>query len=83
MRMGTPSVVANEVPSVHDLGATAPPSAYIVDPQDVDDIAQGILAVLTDDALRADLATRGSAYALSRTWAAAAREHVALWSRLR
>ena len=83
MRMGTPSVVANEVPSVHDLGATGEPPACIVDPLDVDDIARGISAVLTDDALRVDLAARGSAYALARTWAAAAREHVALWSRLR
>ncbi len=83
MRMGTPSVVANEVPSVHDLGETGEPPACIVDPLDIDDIARGVLAVLTDDALRADLAARGSAYALARTWAAAAREHVALWKRLR
>jgi glycosyltransferase involved in cell wall biosynthesis len=83
MRMGAPSVVANEVPSVHDLGATGRPPACIVDPLDVEDIARGIYAVLTDDALRIDLASRGSAYALSRTWVAAAREHVALWNRLR
>jgi len=83
MRMGTPSVVANEVPSVHDLGAVGQPTACIVDPLDIDDIARGLQAVLTDDALRADLAARGSAYALSRTWAAAARDHVALWRRLR
>jgi glycosyltransferase involved in cell wall biosynthesis len=83
MRMGTPSVVANEVPSVHDVGATGEPPACIVDPLDIDDIARGISAVLTDDALRVDLAARGSAYALARTWATAAREHVALWARLR
>jgi glycosyltransferase involved in cell wall biosynthesis len=83
MRMGTPSVVANEVPSVHDLGATGRPPARIVDPLDIDDIARGLYSVLTDDALRVDLASRGSAYALSRTWASAAREHVALWSKLR
>ncbi len=80
MRMGTPSVVANEVPSVHDVGATGEPPARIVDPLDVDDIARGLEAVLTDEALRADLATRGSAFALARTWAATARQHVALWS---
>ena len=83
MRMGTPSVVANEVPSVHDLGEQGEPAACIVDPLDIDDIARGLLAVLTDDALRADLAARGSAYALARTWTAAAREHLALWRRLR
>ena len=65
MRMGTPSVVANEVPSVHDLGATGRPPAYIVDPLDIDDIARGLYSVLTDDALRVDLASRGSAYALA------------------
>jgi glycosyltransferase involved in cell wall biosynthesis len=83
MRMGTPSVVANEVPSVHDLGATGDPPAWIVDPLDIDDIARGLHAVLTDDALRVDLAARGSAYALARTWTSAAREHLALWGRLR
>ncbi len=35
--------------------------ARIVDPLDVDDIAGGLVAVLTDDALRADLARRGVA----------------------
>src|ERR1700722_4426316 len=83
MRMGTPSVVANEVPSVYDLGATGEPPALIVDPLDVDAMARGPGAVLTDDSLRADLAARGSAYALARTWASAARKHMALWSRLR
>jgi glycosyltransferase involved in cell wall biosynthesis len=83
MRMGTPSTVANEVPSVHDLGDTAEPPARIVDPLDVDDIAAGIFAVLTDESLRADLAQRGSAYARARTWRTAAREHVALWRSLR
>ncbi len=82
MRVGTPSVVADEVPSVHDLGEEGPAPARIVDPLDVDDIAAGLAAVLTDDALRADLAARGSAHALSRTWATTAREHIALWRSL-
>jgi glycosyltransferase involved in cell wall biosynthesis len=71
-----------EVPSVHDLGAPEPSPARIVDPLDVDDIAAGLAAVLTDDALRADLAARGSAYARERTWARAARAHVRLWRSL-
>jgi glycosyltransferase involved in cell wall biosynthesis len=79
MRMGTPSVVANEVPSVHDLGAQDEPPARIVDPLDVDDIAAGLAAVLTDDGLRAHLAARGSDHALARTWEAAARQHLELW----
>ena len=53
-------MVADEVPSVHDLGEAGPPPARIVDPLDVDDIAAGLAAVLTDDALRADLAGRGA-----------------------
>jgi alpha-1,3-rhamnosyl/mannosyltransferase len=79
MRMGTPCVVSDEVPSVHDLGARGEPPARIVDPLDVEDIARGLGAVLTDDALRVDLAARGSAYALARTWSAAAQAHLALW----
>ena len=82
MRMGTPSVVANEVPSVHDLGATGDPPARIVDPLDIDDIAAGLGAVLTDDAVRADLMARGADYALSRTWRAVARQHIDLWRAL-
>jgi glycosyltransferase involved in cell wall biosynthesis len=82
MRMGTPAVVATEVPSVHDLGELDPAPARIVDPLDVEDMAAGLVAVLTDDALRADLAARGSSFASARTWHAAAVEHVRLWRRL-
>ena len=56
MRVGTPSVVSDEVPSVHDLGEVGPAPARIVDPFDVEDIAAGLAAVLTDDAARSDLA---------------------------
>ncbi len=41
MRVGIPTVVSDEVPSVHDLGAVGPAPARIVDPLDVDDIAAG------------------------------------------
>jgi glycosyltransferase involved in cell wall biosynthesis len=83
MRMGTPAVVSAEVPSVHDLDDLGPAAARIVDPLDIDDVAAGLAAVLTDDALRADLITRGSALASARTWHLVAREHVALWAQLR
>ena len=79
MRAGLPTVVSDEVPSVHDLGATEPPSALIVDPLDVDAIAGGLAAVLTDDILRADLARRAVDYASVRTWRDAARAHIDLW----
>ena len=83
MRVGTPAVVSDEVPSVHDLGFADPAPARVVDAFDVDDIAAGLVAVLTDEAVRADLTERGSRYAQERTWVAAAREHVALWRSLR
>jgi glycosyltransferase involved in cell wall biosynthesis len=83
MRVGTPTLVADEVPSVRDLGEAAPAPARIVDPLDVDDIAAGLAAVLTDDELRADLAARGAGYARTRTWDAAARAHMELWRSLR
>jgi alpha-1,3-rhamnosyl/mannosyltransferase len=79
MRMGTPSLVSTEVPSVHDLGETDPPPARTVDPLDVDDMVAGLVAVLTDDALRDDLAARGFLFASARTWQAAAAAHVRLW----
>jgi glycosyltransferase involved in cell wall biosynthesis len=82
MRMGTPSVVSSEVPSVHDLGEPDPPPARIVDPLDVEDMAAGLLAVLTDDILRRDLAARGYSFASARTWQAAAGAHIRLWRRL-
>ncbi len=82
MRTGTPSVIANEVPSVVDLEEAGPPPARIVDPFDVDDIAAGLMAILTDDALRADLAVRGRRTPRSRTWKKAAEQHIGLWKAL-
>jgi glycosyltransferase involved in cell wall biosynthesis len=82
MSVGTPAVVANEVPSVHDLGEVDQPPVRIVDPLDVDDIAHGLTVVLTDEAVRADLAVRGAAYARARTWRSAAHEHITLWRTL-
>jgi hypothetical protein len=83
MRVGTPTVVSGEVPSVHDLGAPEPAPAIIVDPFDVNDIASGLAAVLTDEGLRTELSVRGTRHALPRTWHASARAHVALWKALR
>ena len=82
MRHGTPSLVAWEVPSVHDLGQTGEPPALMVDPLSVDAIADGLTTILTDDAVRADLGGRGRAHALSRTWKLAAQTHVVLWGAL-
>jgi glycosyltransferase involved in cell wall biosynthesis len=82
MTMGTPSVVSSEVPSVHDLGEPDPPPARLVDPIDVDDMAAGLVEVLTDGTLRDELAARGSSFSSARTWHAAAAAHVRLWRRL-
>jgi glycosyltransferase involved in cell wall biosynthesis len=82
MRLGTPVVVSDEVPSVCDLDAPEPGPAVIVDPLHVEDIAAGLATVLTDDAVRADLAVRGPQYARPRTWRAAAQAHLQLWRSL-
>ena len=82
MRLGLPTVVSDEVPSVHDLDAPEPAPARVVNALDVDDIADGLAAVLTDDVVRADLAQRGAAYASERTWRGAARAHLDLWRSL-
>jgi glycosyltransferase involved in cell wall biosynthesis len=83
MQFGVPTVVSDEVPSVHDLGVPGPAPARIVDPLDVDDIAAGLAAVLMDEDLRLALAHRGATYAAARTWNATARAHLALWRSLR
>jgi glycosyltransferase involved in cell wall biosynthesis len=83
MRAGIPTVVSHEVPSVRDLGGSEPAPARLVDPLDVDDIAAGLAAVLTDDALRLELVRRGTAYTAPRTWRATARAHIDLWRSLR
>jgi alpha-1,3-rhamnosyl/mannosyltransferase len=82
MHAGIPTVVSDQVPSVHDLGAAGPAAARLVDPLDIDDIAQGLASVLTDDALRAELTRQGTAYAATRTWRATASAHVELWRSL-
>ena len=83
MHAGIPTVVSEEVPSVHDLGAPEPTAARVVDPLDVDDIASGLAAVLTDTGLRSELARLGTAFAATRTWRATARAHIDLWRSLR
>ena len=83
MRVGVPTLVSDQVPSVHDVGDDAPAPAVVVDPLDVASMTAGLEAVLTDEVLRADLAARGAAHAVVRTWHAAARRYVDLWESLR
>jgi glycosyltransferase involved in cell wall biosynthesis len=82
MHAGVPTVVSEQVPSVHDLGEPGPAPARLVDPLDVEGIAEGLATVLTDEALRAELARRGTAHAAIRTWHGTARAHVELWRSL-
>jgi len=74
MRYGTP-VVASPLP-------TTGGASLEVDPTRADDIAQALVAVATDDGLRAELSVAGKARAGSLTWESAARAHVALWGSL-
>jgi glycosyltransferase involved in cell wall biosynthesis len=54
-------------------------AALEVDPLDVDAIADGLVRVASDDALRSRLVTAGLLRAGELTWAASARRHVDLW----
>ena len=71
MWAGTP-VLASNVPSAH--GAAA-----LVDPTDVDQIAAGIVSVLTDERRRGELREAGSERVKHLTWSATAASHVELW----
>jgi glycosyltransferase involved in cell wall biosynthesis len=75
MLAGAP-VVASEVPST---GA----AAYQVDPNDTDSIAEGLLVVATDEAVRDRLQIAGRGHAAGLSWSSIAQRHVALWEEVR
>jgi glycosyltransferase involved in cell wall biosynthesis len=81
MACGSPLLVSATVPSV-SLADGARERAVIVDPLDVQEIAQGLVAVCQGPG-REGRAERALAYARSLTWAAAAARHCALWDSLR
>ena len=72
MRAGTP-VVASPVPSTGG-------AAFEVDPYDIEQIAQALLTVATDDRVRAELVSKGHVRAAKLSWKACARRHVELWA---
>jgi glycosyltransferase involved in cell wall biosynthesis len=78
MACGTPVLTAN----VSSLVEVAGEAALLVDPQSVEQIAAGLCRLLTDEALRADLVTRGLAQARQFTWEHAASQLLALYRRL-
>ncbi|HXW32797.1 MAG TPA: glycosyltransferase family 1 protein, partial [Acidimicrobiales bacterium] len=74
MTAGTP-VVSSPVPSIGE-------AALVVDPRDVDAIAEGIVRLASDSELRRQLIAAGVARAASFTWAETARLHRQLWQSL-
>ncbi len=75
MASGLP-VVASNVPALLEVCGGA---ARHVDPLDVDSIAAGVSAVLTDERLRGDLSTRGIERARSFSRLDQARKTLAVW----
>ncbi|HEX4217159.1 MAG TPA: glycosyltransferase family 1 protein [Acidimicrobiales bacterium] len=75
MLAGAP-VVASDVPSTGS-------AAYQVDPNDTDSIAEGLLVVATDEAVRHRLQAAGRSHAAQLGWSSIARRHVALWEEVR
>jgi glycosyltransferase involved in cell wall biosynthesis len=75
MNSGVP-VVASPLPGTGG-------AAFEVDPRSVADIVAGIVAVATDDALRAQLVERGTARAAELRWASIAQRHLAVWNAAR
>ncbi len=69
MACGTP-VVASGIPALREVAGEA---AYLVDPYSIENIAEGISRVLTDEHLQEDLKIRGLDRAGQFSWARCAR----------
>lgn len=82
---GLPPVeaMAAGVPVVSSLIPSTVGAALRVDPADTDAIADALVQVATDDAVRRELVDAGRALAARDTWAACASSHVRLWESLR
>jgi glycosyltransferase involved in cell wall biosynthesis len=80
MAIGVPVLASTGVPSVAE--ERDDPPALLVDPFDVEAIADGLVRIASDDELAQRLRTRGAAFAAGRTWSATAAAHVALWREL-
>jgi glycosyltransferase involved in cell wall biosynthesis len=72
MACGTPVVTS----SVSSLPEVAGDAAVLVDPKSPEDIANGVQRVLTDEALRAELSSRGLLRVRRFTWERAAKETI-------
>jgi len=80
MSTGTPVVVGPRVPSVTETLDDG--IAFVVDPYDLDSIADGLLSAATDEDMRASAIDHGMSYARRRTWNATAGLHRQLWGAL-
>jgi glycosyltransferase involved in cell wall biosynthesis len=74
MREGTP-VVASRVPSAGEV-------TMEVDPLDVEDIAEALVRVATDEKVRQQLISSGRLHAAAFTWTRTARCYARLWDSL-
>ena len=70
MACGTPVVCSN----VSSLPEVAGDAALVVDPLDIDSIAEAMVRVLQDVGLRQDMIARGRSQAARFTWTKAARQ---------
>jgi glycosyltransferase involved in cell wall biosynthesis len=71
MRAGTP-VVSSAVPSAQG-------ASYLVDPLDVDALADALVRVATDEVLRSCLIAKGQARVQALTWERCAKAHLETW----
>jgi glycosyltransferase involved in cell wall biosynthesis len=78
MACGTPVVTSNS----SSLPEVAGDAALLVDPLDVEAIASGMRAVLSDHALRAELRRRGLDRARQFTWERTASDTIAVYERV-
>lgn len=77
MASGVP-VLTSTTSSLPEVAGEA---AVRVDPRDDEAIAEGVLRLLTDEALRADLRARGLERVTRFTWEESVRRHVAIYQR--
>jgi glycosyltransferase involved in cell wall biosynthesis len=77
MASGLPVITSN-TSSLAEIAGTA---AITVDPTDTDAIADAIVNVASDEALRADLALRGLLRARAFSWTQTAKEMLAVYHR--
>lgn len=74
------AVLTSRRSSMQELADDA---AWLADPMDVDDIANGLRTLLSDEGLRADFCARGLSRAAEYSWSEVARRTVAIYDSIR